>query len=114
VYADWRAFLQLGWTLGGWSAGINGQYIPGLDDFGDGYEEAKLGTVDSYMAWDVRVGYDFADLPGYASGLRLNAGINNVLDEDPPFIAGEGNQSHDISTYDPIGRFYYAELAYKF
>jgi hypothetical protein len=37
-----------------------------------------------------------------------------VFDEDPPFIAGEGNQSHDISTYDPIGRFYYAELAYKF
>ena len=114
VYADWRAFLQLGWTLGGWSAGINGQFIPEIDDFGDGYSEAMLGTVDSYMAWDVRVGFDFADMPGYASGLRLNAGINNVLDEDPPFIAGEDNQSHDISTYDAIGRFYYMELAYKF
>lgn len=114
VYADWRAFLQLGWTMAGWSAGINGQYIPGIDDFGDGYSEDKLGTVDSYMAWDVRVGYDFADMPGFASGLRVNAGINNVLDAEPPFIAGEGNQSHDISTYDPVGRFYYMELAYKF
>ena len=114
VYADWRAFLQLGWTMAGWSVGVNGQFIPEIDDYGFGYSEDMLGTVDSYMAWDVRVGYDFADMPGYASGLRLNAGINNVFDEDPPFIEGEGNQSHDISTYDPIGRFYYAELAYKF
>jgi iron complex outermembrane receptor protein len=114
VYADWRAVLQLGWTSGGWSAGVNANFIPEIDDFGNGYSEEMLGTVDSYMAWDIRVGFDFADMPGYASGLRLNAGINNVLDEDPPFIAGEGNQSHDISTYDPVGRFYYAELAYKF
>jgi len=114
VYADWRAFLQLGWTMAGWSVGVNGQFIPEIDDYGFGYSEDMLGTVDSYMAWDVRVGYDFADMPGYASGLRLNAGINNVLDEDPPFIEGEGNQSHDISTYDPVGRFYYMELAYKF
>jgi len=41
-------------------------------------------------------------------------GINNVLDEEPPFITSEGNQSHDINTYDPIQRFYWVSMRYKF
>ena len=44
----------------------------------------------------------------------IGAGVNNVLDEDPPFITSEGNQNHDINAYDPIGRFYYFDVNYKF
>ena len=40
--------------------------------------------------------------------------MNNVFDEEPVFIESEGNQSRDISNYDPIGQFYYVELSYKF
>jgi len=49
-----------------------------------------------------------------AEGLSIGAGVNNLLNEDPPFITSEGNQNHDINAYDPIGRFYYFDLTYKF
>ena len=109
LFPDYRAFLQFGWTDGAWTAGINGNYIPSLDDVTSQvppYEE-----VDSYLSWDVRAGYDFSEL---GTNLMLSGGVNNVTDEEPVFIESEGNQSRDISNYDPIGRFYYMELSYKF
>jgi outer membrane receptor protein involved in Fe transport len=44
----------------------------------------------------------------------VGAGVNNISDEDPPYINSEGNQNHDINAYDPIGRFYYFDVTYKF
>jgi outer membrane receptor protein involved in Fe transport len=49
-----------------------------------------------------------------AQGTSIDVGVNNVANKFPPFIAGEGNQSADINTYDPIGRFYYASVKYRF
>lgn len=109
LFPDYRMFLQLGWTMDGWTAGINGQYIPTLDDATS--QEPPYAQIDDYMSWDVRVGYDFSEI---GPNLSLNGGVNNVLDEEPVFIESEGNQSRDISNYDPIGRFYYVELSYKF
>lgn len=108
LFPDYRAFLQLGWAKNSWRAGVNAQYIPSLDDatFGEPY-----GKIDDYLTWDVQFGYDFTDL-GF--NLSLTAAVNNVTDEEPVFIESEGNQSRDISNYDPIGRFYYVEMAYKF
>jgi len=108
LFPDYRAFLQLGWTDGAWMAGVNANYIPSLDDATNGQ---PYGDIDSYMAWDLRLGYDFSDV---GANLMLTGGVNNVTDEEPVFIESEGNQSRDISNYDPIGRFYYVELSYKF
>jgi outer membrane receptor protein involved in Fe transport len=69
-------------------------------------------TVDSYRAFDLRLGYNFEEILG--KSMRLNFGINNFTDEEPPYIESESNQNRDINTYDPIGRFYFAELSYKF
>ncbi|MCM2311407.1 MAG: TonB-dependent receptor [Steroidobacteraceae bacterium] len=113
LFPEWRAFLQLGWQMGGWSAGINGTFMPGVDDITFGVGASP--DVDSYNSWDIQLGYDFSE-SGIAGldGLRINAGINNVTDEEPPYIESEGNQSHDIQSYDPIGLFYYVDLSYKF
>ncbi len=123
LFPEYRAFLNLGWTMGAVSVSLNSTYIPGVDDATASTpvpQEGELctvsgdcGSVDSYNTWDLRVGYDFAD-SGFASGLRGAVGVNNFTDEEPPFILSEGNQSRDISSYDPIGTFYYVELSYKF
>jgi len=113
LFPDYRAFLQFGWTMGAWTAGINGTYLPSGDDATG--QEPPYVEFDSYMSWDVRVGYDFTDsgITGL-SGLKIAGGVNNVTDEEPVFIESEGNQSYDIANYDPIGQFYYVELSYKF
>jgi iron complex outermembrane receptor protein len=108
VFPRWRAFAQLGWRYNGFTAGVNATFIPSVTDF------VTPGTpkVDSYSAFDLRFGYNFSE--GVASGTSIDVGVNNVGNKYPPFIAGEGNQSADINTYDPIGRFYYASVKYKF
>jgi len=40
--------------------------------------------------------------------------VNNLFNKVPPLIRSEGNHSRDISTYDPIGRFIYGSVKYKF
>ncbi len=108
LFPDYRVFAQFGWTNDTWTAGLNATYIPTLDDatFGEPYA-----SIDSYMTWDLRLGYDFSAL---GAGVALSVGVNNLFDEEPVFIESEGNQSRDIADYDPIGRFYYMELSYKF
>ena len=108
LFPEWGAFLQLGWRYGAFSATINGTFMPGVDDvtFGEPYFK-----VDSYRAFDLRLGYNFEAL---GPNVQLNVGVNNFTDEEPPYIESEANQNRDINTYDPIGRFYFAELSYRF
>jgi len=108
LFPEWRGYLNLGWALGALSANINGTFIPSVDDVTFG---APFGNVKSYNSWDLRVSYDFSDL---GPGIKASVGINNFTNEDPPFIDSESNQQRDINSYDPIGRFYFMELAYKF
>jgi len=108
VYPKWRAFAQFGWRYNGFTAGINATIIPSVTDVVTPGEP----KVDSYQSFDLRFGYNFAE--GAAQGTTIDVGVNNVANKFPPFIAGEGNQSADINTYDPIGRFYYASVKYRF
>jgi iron complex outermembrane receptor protein len=111
LYARYRFFSQLGWQYKQWSAGLNTTYIPSVHDVG----AANAPDVASYTTWDTRLGYTFSGSSNkWLKGLSLGVGVNNILNEDPPFITSEGNQNHDINAYDPIGRFYFVELNYKF
>jgi outer membrane receptor protein involved in Fe transport len=38
-------------------------------------------------------------------------GINNVLDEDPPYVFGSGNNT-DAFLYDAMGRYWFARVTY--
>jgi iron complex outermembrane receptor protein len=108
VFPEWRSFAQLNWRYNGFNAGINATFIPSVTDVATPGEP----KVKSYQAFDLRFGYNFEE--GIAEGTTIDVGVNNVTNEFPPFIASEGNQSADINTYDPIGRFYYASIRYKF
>jgi len=71
--------------------------------------------VASYHTFDLRVGRSFANSSNrWLRGLQATLGVNNLANKTPPLIRSEGNQSHDISTYDPIGRFIYGSIKYKF
>jgi iron complex outermembrane receptor protein len=112
LYARYRFYTQLGWSFKDWDAGLNNTYIPSVEDVAGG---AGAPDVAAYSTWDARLGYSFKGSSNrWLKGLSIGAGVNNILDEDPPFITSEGNQNHDINAYDPIGRFYYFDVNYKF
>ncbi|MCE3283795.1 MAG: TonB-dependent receptor [Steroidobacteraceae bacterium] len=56
--------------------------------------------------------YEFG--PGTLDGLALQAGVENVGDEDPPVIPTSSGANTDPSQYDVLGRRYYVKLNYRF
>jgi iron complex outermembrane receptor protein len=111
VFPRYRLNNRLDWSFKGFSASLAHTYIPSLDD----KTNPTPYRVGNYNAFDVQVGTTFAGYNNrYLKGLQLAVGVNNIMNRFPPRIPSEGNQSHDINTYDPIGRLVYVQAKYKF
>jgi hypothetical protein len=51
---------------------------------------------------------------GWANNTTLTLGMQNVLDADPPFVAGSGENGYDESLATIKGRFWYVQLKKRF
>ena len=54
---------------------------------------------------------------GWRAGLNdttITLGMQNVLDADPPFVAGSGENGYDESLATIKGRFWYVQLKKRF
>jgi outer membrane receptor protein involved in Fe transport len=92
-------------------AGVGHTFVPSLDDL----TNPTPYRANSYNAFDFLVGHTFnSSTNSWYKGLQVQLGINNAFNDYPPYIPSEGNQSHDINAYDPIGRYVYAQVKYKF
>ncbi len=111
VFPRYRVNSRIDWSHKNWTAGIANTYIPSVDDI---TSPTKF-RVKKYHSFDVQVGHSFANWGNRRlRGLTASVGVNNVFNTFPPLIPSEGNQSHDINTYDPIGRMIYVQAKYKF
>ena len=50
----------------------------------------------------------------WLNGVTLTAGMNNVFDQDPPFVASAFENGYDESSSDVKGRFYYLSVKKRF
>ena len=111
VFPRFRTNSRLDWTNRSWTASVAHTYIPGLDDL----TNVAPYRVASYSTFDFQVGHTFGGYrQNWLKGLQVAVGVNNAFNKYPPLIPSEGNQSHDINAYDPIGRFVYVQARYKF
>ena len=111
VFARYRLNNRVDWTQKSWNIGVAHTYVPSLDDL----TNPTPYRVGRYHSFDLQVSYNFANTGlRMLKGLQTTIGVNNVFNQFPPLIPSEGNQSHDINAYDPIGRFVYVQAKYKF
>jgi iron complex outermembrane receptor protein len=111
LYARYRLRDTLDWNFKKWNVTLGHTYIPSVDDLANGSPY----RVSHYNTWDVQLGRSFSNSSNrWLKGLSFNVGINNFSNQMPPLIPSEGNQSHDIVSYDSIGRFIYFQAKYKF
>ena len=98
------------WGLGGWGAGLNirfiGPYKECLDN--DCNDNLPSRNVSSNATADVFASYNFGSSAGKTT---VSVGVNNVLDQDPPFLANGFLADSDASTYDYLGRYFYLRLS---
>ena len=125
-YSRVRARLFADWSLGDWSAGFRSRYVGG---FKVGSNDLRQNTsadagcsaanpqfcysvpYGAYVIHSLQVGYA---LP--SAGSRIEVGVDNVGDKQPAKLFQNNvlNANTDVSTFDTIGRFYWARYTVKF
>lgn len=117
AYPRFKANFTSTWASKGLNAGLNVRYIGGFKECVDNDCNTKenLATmsrdVDMNLTGDLFVGYEMKTGAGTS---RLTLGVNNVTDQKPPLIYTGFAGDSDASTYDYMGRYFYARLSQLF
>ena len=81
----------------------------------DGGKNVKMKDgKDKYVAPVSTAGYSECNWRGWLNNTTITLGMNNVFDQDPPFVAGSFENGYDESTASIQGRFWYLALKKRF
>ena len=96
-----RLVGNLSWSLRGWT-------VQGTVNYTGAYRDityAPARRVDSWTTVDLNIGYRIDGGSGWLANTQVNFGLNNALDERPPFVnqyeMPTGNVSSGALGYDP-------------
>ncbi len=92
-----------GETMG---ASLYANYVSSYNQYYTDHND-KQGKVDSFLTFDAQYRYT-----GF-NNTTLSFGVDNILDEDPPFSNSE-TEGYDFATHDPRGRMFYGKIKYSF
>ncbi len=117
-YPEDRFVAGVDWRMDTWGATANINYVGSFEDQPDfdfdgvlDYDQYHTRKVGSFTTVNLQARYT-----GF-EGLVLSLGIDNALNERPPFAIGEGDTDlygYVSSQHDPRGRFVYGKVQYKF
>jgi len=116
-YLKWKGQGWLSWNFKGLNARLTGNYT---DGFADLDLDSNPRRVASTVFYDFQASYKLfpskseSDVKWWTD-MKLTAGVNNFLDEDPPLAQDEGNNSTNYPghLYTNVGRFVYVQLEKK-
>jgi outer membrane receptor protein involved in Fe transport len=106
AYYEYKWSLRTGWSYENFDVGLTWRHLSELqDEPGAPNFLARFSQIDAYDYFDLGGTWDFNDT------LRFSLTINNLLDEEPPFVGNTigttgTNSGNTFPTYyDAIGRF---------
>jgi len=110
VVPRWKHYATLTWDRGPWSTTLAQTFQDSYTDAGVDFSNYLQRTVGTMSIWDLNTTYS-----GFKN-TKITVGVKNLLDTNPPqsnqtgsFIGG-----FDPSYYDPLARFVYLSVNYKF
>ena len=110
----WRGRLDFSWSRDPWAASValnhtDSEYNDGADPRIIRRDVSGLTTVDVQLSVSPR-----GDESGWANGLTLRLGANNLFDKRPPFVDGAEYSGFDAKNHPPDGRMVYVRLSKAF
>src|SRR5690606_26853811 len=87
------------WRGGDWTSGLSVNFA---DNYTDNVSTPNR-KIDSYRTWDFHLARDWRD-EGSNRGAVLSLSIQNIFDEDPPFVNNVTGYGYDPSNHSPLGR----------
>jgi len=128
---EYNTRLNVGWTLGPWAVDAFVNYVPGYHNWNSTsvtpLNPNALGVptagdkVSSWTTLDANIAYTFEE--GFLGGDQVFVHVNNLFDEDPPFInttangtGASSNAAFGFNAFNasPIGRTVQLGLRVKF
>jgi len=104
---EWKGQVRLGYAWGDADLHATWRYIDSMRDVV--YPAFKVPARD-YL--DVGIAYSFG--AGALQGLVLRAGVENLLDEQPPIYPTYQQANTEPALYDVLGKRYYLSAGWKF
>ena len=125
---EWQSNFDLIWSWDEWQ--VTGT-IRHIDEVSEACTDFLDGTPDSFTALglcsdpaaneansrndlDATTYFDLHVAFPEWNGFRVEAGVNNLFDEDPPICLSCSLNGYDPSTYDPEGQFPFVRVSYAF
>ncbi|RPI16480.1 MAG: TonB-dependent receptor [Lysobacterales bacterium] len=117
-YPEDRFVLSGDWAFTDWGASAVVNYVGSFEDTPDidfdgilDFDQNRSRTVGSFTTVNLQGRYT-----GF-EGITLVLGLDNALDEDPPFAIGDGDTDlygYVSSQHDPRGQFIYGKVTFRF
>ena len=105
---DWKWNLGLSWEQPHWHAFYNIYRVSSLSEVVPLRNTRR--RIDHWVSHNFNLTYR-GPLTAWTG---VTFGVNNLLNEAPPFSASAFNDSYDARTYDLTGRYFYLRLARNF
>ncbi|MEC4725268.1 TonB-dependent receptor [Shewanella sp. D64] len=105
---QYRINLNTTWTQGEWDASLFARYTASQEEtYLNSDKETLLTKTAAQWILDLQVGYNLN------WDAKVNVGVRNLLDEEPPLNDYLGFPGYDSGLYDPIGREFYIRYNQK-
>jgi iron complex outermembrane receptor protein len=114
IQPRWKAQLNVDYHTGGWTGHYDTRFLGHTKNI-DGSAQVYGNETPDIFYHDIAVSYRF-DRLGFAKSAQFTFGIDNLFDQNPPFLGGDSICKCNTlaGPYDIVGRFFYAKLSSQF
>jgi len=106
----WRGTLTVNWNKDNWSAQYQARYIHNATDLNADAATGANAPLASIIYQGLQLGYEIPVIH-----TKFDIGVDNLFNKIPPLVYQNGsNYNVDTSTYDVLGRYYWARATVKF
>ncbi|WP_077286723.1 TonB-dependent receptor plug domain-containing protein [Cognaticolwellia aestuarii] len=117
-YPEHRWIFSSNWEIGQFNTNINISYVGEFEDTPDidfdgnlDFDSNTSRMVDSQILVDLQTSYHVTEFT------KVSLGVNNLLDEEPPFAIGDGDgdlYGYVSGVHNPRGRYLYTKVSFLF
>jgi outer membrane receptor protein involved in Fe transport len=104
---EWQGRYRMNWQRGDWSLGYSAQWIDAIEERGGEVFPGTVNRAGSVLYHDLFAALDLGDWD-------VSAGIDNLTDVRPPFLANADEGNTDFGTYRLLGTTYWLRLGARF
>jgi outer membrane receptor protein involved in Fe transport len=106
----WRGTLTLNWQKDNWNAQWQSRFINHATNLKADVVTGANAPMGSVIYHSIQLGYKVPSIH-----TTFDIGVDNLFDHAPPLVyQNGGNYNVDVSTYDAMGRYYWARATLKF